>query len=162
MSKDFNIDEVFEKAERIERNGAAFYHKAAGNTELITAKGLFLKLAAMEEEHERTFNRLRAKFVSKEWQYEVYQPDSEVELYLRAIADGYVFTVDKNPADTLTGRETVGEVLRIAIRAEEDSIIFYLGLKDLVTEEKGGKYIDNIIKEERGHIVLLCRELASL
>lgn len=149
-------------AEQIERNGAKFYRKAADNTDLTSAKGLLLKLATMEDDHERTFGKLRNRFLSNEWKFDSGQPDSEVELYLRAIADGYVFNLKEDPADRLTGKESLADILRFAIKAEEDSIIFYLGLRDAVTAENGGNHIETIIKEERGHIVLLSRELAKL
>lgn len=159
---EFNADEIFEMAERIEKNGARFYRKAAENTELTSSKGLLLKLASMEDDHEHTFSKLRRKFARKEWQTEPVQPDDDVALYLRAIADGHVFNVKSNPVDDLTGNETLKDILKIAVGLEEDSIIFYLGMKDIVPQDMGGDFVDKIIKEERAHIVLLSRELAKL
>ncbi len=158
---EFNADEIFEMAERIEKNGALFYRKAADNTEFTSSKGLLLKLASMEDDHERTFSGLRQKLSQKEWKTESVQPDDEVVLYLKAIADGHVFNIKSNPVDDLTGNETLKDILKIAIRLEEDSIIFYLGMKDIVSQDMGGDFIDKIIREERAHIVLLSRELAA-
>lgn len=162
MSIEFNIDEIFEMAERIERNGAMFYRKAAENTELTSSKGLLLKLAKMEDDHEHTFTKMRSRYSSSEWQNDPIQPDDEVALYLRAIADGHVFNVRTNPVDDLTGNETMEQILRTAIKLEEDSIIFYLGMKDIVPDDLGRQHMDKIIKEERAHIVILSRELANL
>jgi rubrerythrin len=54
------------------------------------------------------------------------------------------------------------EILKAAIVAEKDSIIFYLGLKNAVPERLGGEKIDIIIEEEMSHITLLSNELLAL
>jgi rubrerythrin len=53
-------------------------------------------------------------------------------------------------------------ILKEAITAEKDSIVFYLGMKDMVADGAGKAKIDVIIKEEMGHIRQLSRELAAL
>jgi rubrerythrin len=45
---------------------------------------------------------------------------------------------------------------------EKDSIVFYLGMKELVPERLGKNRIDGIIKEEMGHLASLGTELATL
>jgi rubrerythrin len=54
------------------------------------------------------------------------------------------------------------EILKAAIVAEKDSIVFYLGLKDFVPDRLGKNRLDKIIKEEMGHIRILSNELVSL
>ncbi|MFY9705943.1 MAG: rubrerythrin, partial [Desulfobacterales bacterium] len=54
------------------------------------------------------------------------------------------------------------KILKAAIEAEKDSIVFYLGMKNAVPEKLGRDRIEAIIKEEMGHIRLLSRELAQL
>ncbi len=66
MSYDFNADEIFEMAEQIERNGAKFYRRMAENVSDISIPQLFLDLAAMEDEHEKTFASIRAD-LSDDW-----------------------------------------------------------------------------------------------
>jgi len=46
--------------------------------------------------------------------------------------------------------------------AEKDSIVFYLGIKEMVPEKYGKDKLDKIIKEEMGHIKLLSKELVAL
>ena len=58
MSITFNADEIFEMAEQIERNGAAFYREAAGITSDADVKEMLLSLAAMEEGHQKTFAQI--------------------------------------------------------------------------------------------------------
>ena len=54
------------------------------------------------------------------------------------------------------------EILKTAITAEKDSIVFYLGMKDVVPTHLGKEKLDDIIKEEMGHISLLSKELLEL
>jgi Rubrerythrin. len=49
----FNIDEIFEIAEQIERNGVIFYTRAAEKFSEYTKKSVFLNLADMERKHEK-------------------------------------------------------------------------------------------------------------
>ena len=53
------------------------------------------------------------------------------------------------------------EILKAAILAEKDSIVFYLGMKDLVPDKLGKDKLDEIIKEEMGHIRILSKELIA-
>ena len=56
----FNADEIFEMAEQIERNGAKFYRKAAESID-SKSRDLLLGLAAMEDEHQKTFAAMRGE-----------------------------------------------------------------------------------------------------
>ena len=61
------------------------------------------------------------------------------------------FILSKDPPE----QDRIRRILRVAIGLEKDSIIFYLGMKELVPENLGKNRIDKIIKEEMGHIRLL-------
>jgi len=54
------------------------------------------------------------------------------------------------------------EVLTTAIGLEKESVLFYLGIKDIVSPEYGLERIDDIIREERGHIAQLNGLLGKL
>ena len=153
MSYDFNADEIFEMAEQIERNGASFYRKSAELIADPAEKKLLLDIAAMEDKHEKTFADLRAGLSEKEKLTTLFDPEGEITLYLRALADTRVF-FEKN-IDT----SSIKDILKEAILAEKDSIVFYLGMKEMVPENFGKAKIDAIIKEEMTHIKLLSKEL---
>jgi rubrerythrin len=53
------------------------------------------------------------------------------------------------------------KILKSAIEAEKDSIVFYLGMKEAVPEKYGKARLDNIIKEEMGHVRLLSGKLVE-
>ena len=116
----------------------------------------------MEDGHEKVFAAMRAGLSAKECFPASFDPDGEAALYLQGLADGKVFDVKADPSETLEGKETLTEILKIAIGLEKDSIVFYLALRDLVGEALGRGRIDDIIKEELGHVVMLSNELAVL
>lgn len=156
MSYDFNIDEILAMAEKIEKNGAAFYRKSAESVSGSPNKELLLELAGMEEQHEKTFASLRAELSADEKAPTTFDPDNETALYLKALADIRIFF--NKEIDTTS----IKEILKEALVAEKDSIVFYLGMKDLVSEKSGKSRIDAIIREEMGHIRLLGRKLLDL
>ncbi len=123
---------------------------------------LLVHLAAMEDEHEKIFTSMRANLTDAERATTVFDPDDQAALYLRAMADGHVFDVKADPAELFTGKETMENILQTAMGMEKDSIVFYLGMKELVPERLGKDRIDAIIKEEMGHLASLGRELAAL
>ena len=156
MGIDFNADEVFEIAEQIERNGAKFYRSVADKIADSDKKQILTNLADMEDEHEQTFKSLRSELTLDEKIQTTFDPEGESERYLRALADTRVFY--EKDVDTTS----MEEILKSAITAEKDSIVFYLGMKEVVPAHLGKQKLDEIIKEEMGHISLLSNELMEL
>ena len=156
MSYDFNADDVLEIAEQLEKNGGKFYRTAAESTSDPANKEFLLELAAMEDQHELTFKAMRAELSEKEKESTVFDPDGEAALYLRALADTRVFFEKEMNVTSMKA------ILKSAITAEKDSIVFYLGMKEAVDESLGKGRIDHIIKEEMGHIKLLSGKLVAL
>lgn len=157
MSYDFTADDVFEMAGQLERNGAAFYRGAAeSRAEDPAAREMLLGLAVMEDNHEKLFTEMRASLTDADKAQTVFDPTGDAVLYLRALADTRVFF--QKTVDTSSMRE----ILKAAIEAEKDSIVFYLGMKEAVPEKFGKRRLDTIIKEEMGHIRMLSKELMAL
>jgi len=154
MAEIFNIDEVFEIAEQIERNGARFYRKAATLFEASRAKNVLLDLAAMEDRHEKLFKEMRQELKKKAGKQDSYI-DEEPARYLKAVAGGYVFPINVDPSERLKADESLKDILDFAIGIEKDSIVFYLGLREAMPEELGRFDISKIIKEELRHITVL-------
>ncbi len=156
MVYDFSADNIFEMAEQMERNGAKFYRKSAENAADPSVKKLLLQIAEMEDAHEKTFAALRAGLNGEEKKATVFDPEGESVLYLRAMADTKVFFEKEIDVSSIK------DVFKAAILAEKDSIVFYLGMKDLVPDKLGKNKLDVIIKEEMGHIRILSNELIAL
>ena len=161
MSFSFNADEILKMAEQIERNGARFYRSAAGAgfDQRVTSK--LLELAEMEDSHEKTFATMRGELDNRETESLAFDPDGETERYLMAMADSSLFDQTVDPSDQVRGK-TIVEILHIAIETEKASILFYLGLRNLVPERLGKGKIEHVVEEEMGHIALLRSQLTAL
>jgi rubrerythrin len=162
MSVVFNADEVFEMAEEIERNGAKFYREAAAKADNADIKQMFLNMASMEDGHLRAFADMRKNLTEQEKGETAFDPYNEASLYLQALADSKGFEGMRSPTQKLTGEESVRELLEIAINAEKNSVLYYVGLKDLVPAEAGRDKIEDIIREEVRHVADLRRRLTAL
>jgi rubrerythrin len=156
MSFVFNADEIFDMAEQIERSGGQFYRKSAQQVKDTTVKDLLLRLASMEDDHLKTFVKMRAALSEKEKQAMTFDPDNEAGLYLSSLARTKVFFEKEMETSTLEG------IFKAALTAEKDSIIFYVGMLDWVPENLGRGKISDIIKEEKKHIRLIGDMLADL
>lgn len=155
----FNADEVYEMAEQIERNGARFYRRASEPAKGQT-RDVFLRLAEMEQDHEKRFAEMRAQLADADRRPAVGDPDNEAALYLQASVEGKVFASD--PSERLTGGESVRDILDTAIDLEKDSIVFYQSMKEVVPGRAGRDRLDQIIKEEIGHIYTLTQQQEQL
>ncbi|UCF44217.1 MAG: ferritin family protein [Planctomycetota bacterium] len=162
MGITFNADEIFEMAEEIERNGAKFYREAAENASDEKMKRMLLDMAVMEDGHLHTFEEMRKELGLREKEAMIFDRDNEAALYLQTMADGRGYEGKVSLAEKLTGKETPEEILRIAVDAEKSSVVFYVGLKDLVSARAGKDKVEGIIREEMGHIATLKKELAAL
>lgn len=158
----FNADEVFQIAEQIERNGVKFYRKAADNTSDKETKQMLLEMADMEAGHLMTFEHMRRHLVSREKEGTIFDPDNEASLYLQTMADARGYEGKKSPTEELTGAESIEEILKIALNAEKDSVIYYFGLRSFVPPRAGRDKVEAIIAEEVEHITTLNKRLASV
>lgn len=156
----FSPLEVYEMAVQIERNGAAFYRKAAASAAGKASAKVLTDLAEMEDQHERTFADMKGKLSDQDRGQITFDPGDESLLYLHSMAEGKVFDPRSEPAKRLTGSESLGEILRTAIGLEKDSIVFYLAMKEMIPPAGKGR-IDDIIKQEMGHINTLSKLLAA-
>jgi rubrerythrin len=155
MSYDFNADEVFNLAIRIEENGARFYRKAAEFQKDAANRATLEKLASMEDTHKATFQKMKKTLSAAEKTATVFDPLGESAQYLAAMADMHGGEGSPTAAEALTGQESIVEIIDIAIGLEKESILFYIGLKDLVPPKLGQDKLYDIISEERRHIIQL-------
>jgi rubrerythrin len=159
MALQFNADEIFSIAERIEENGARFYRRAAERLVEPDVSNLLVELAEKEDEHKRIFAAIREKLRECGGLPPV-EPSDSSEGFLDAWADGHIFRKFDDPLEELTGDESVEDILRIAIDLEKDSIVFYLGMKETLSDESHKSTIDRIIREEMNHYAAFSKRLA--
>ena len=87
--------------------------------------------------------------------------DDETNAYLTAIAAEIVFPQGLMGLRS-EGFENPQAVLMHAINSEKDSILFYSELKERAADEDARKVFDEIIRQERGHMFRLQRQLNFL
>lgn len=159
----FNAEEVLEMAVRAEAGAAVFYRKAA---ELKaggeTATDFLLHMADMEVKHQKTFGALKDELSASERERTAFDPYSEAILYLNAMADSSIAEGSPAATEALTGDESLEDIIRSGIQAEKGAVLFYMGIKEMVSDELGQSKIEEIIQEEKSHIVILAKELRKL
>jgi rubrerythrin len=161
ISMILNADEILKIAEQIERNGIAFYERAAERFH-GDEKRTLVSLANMERNHERAFASMRRELADADEGLKAFDPEGEAERYLSAFADGQIFDLNADPVALLGRQESVQGILELAIDMEKDSVVFYVAIKEAVPESLGKNRIEKIIKEEMDHIILLSGILSSL
>ena len=161
MGLTFSADEIFEMAEDIERNGMKFYTEAAKGAPDKKSSQMLLNFAEMEDGHLRIFEKMRGELKGMEKESSIFDPEGQAALYLEAISGRRGWEGKASPAEKLTGKESIEDIFKIAIEAEKDSVVFYIGLKELVPVRAGKDKIEAIIKEEMGHIAGLSSALAE-
>ena len=163
MIVDLNAYEIFEIAERLERNGAMFYRKAAEyyfeNAEL---RMLLLDIAETEDEHEKVFAKMRRQLTSESRRVVAFDTLEDMDEYIKTLADRSVFDVEMKPEDVLTGNESAADIVKLAIKSEKDAIVYYVGLKNLIYSHATRDRIEEIISEEMDHIGRLRKQLTAL
>ena len=158
MTVTFNAFEIFEIAEQIEQNGTNFYIRAAELFDDPKTRDMFLRLAEWERQHELTFAQMKQQLSEQDRQQSTPEPDDLLP-DPRVMAGMAVFGIRSKPAEELRGRQSRMDILRRAVEKEKDSIVFYHGLKEFVVAEADKEKIDDIIKEEMKHIVILDQSL---
>ena len=104
---------------------------------------------------------MRKQLTERQREAPVADPDDEAGLYLQAFAEGLVFDPDSAPEDLLGPSPSPGEILHAAIGLEKDSIVFYVGIKNMVPRRRGQRRIEEILQEEMRHVTQLSDWLRS-
>jgi rubrerythrin len=154
-------DDVFGMAIRIEENGFAFYSGVAKKTQETAVKKLFAELANMEQGHVTAFKSLRATMPAELLEPPVWDPEGLAESYLQATADTHIFTVEA-AQDRLQGVNNADQAIDMAIQFEKDSVAFFLGMKELLSQPDGKDEIDKLVVAEMEHIRMLSRAKLAL
>jgi rubrerythrin len=148
----FNADEIFRIGMEIELNGKAFYQAAVESSVDKEAKAIFEYLRDEEAKHYDIFSKMRGKLPEGAKAQTVFDPDDEMALYIKALADSRVFTTESEAARVAKSCKTPVEVLRAAFQFEKDTILLFESMKKVTKVEWGQEKIDDLIDEEKGHI----------
>ena len=162
MSISFNADEILEIAQQIEQNGLNFYKAAANAVTDPEAKEMLSNLAEWEVGHEKLFRDMRAGLTYDQRQPTVFDPDNEMGLYLKAMANQVVFTSKMDPVVMIGDKPSFRKVLDIALEREKEAVVFYAAVKKFVPESLGRDKIEAILQEEVSHVAMITQRLAEI
>ncbi len=159
METRFNVFEILQIAEKIERNGAKFYLKTAELFDDPEVRDTCYKLAAWKARHEKILTQRRKRFSEQTGEFGTFDPDNYVLSNPRVMAGLAVFATKPGSLKGPLRREDRPEIFKDAIGRAKEAIVFYRGLKDFTRDPASEETIDKIIKEESRHIRLLTEQL---
>ena len=154
MSEEIDAVEVFKVAEKVERDGAAFYQRASKLFDEDDIKTAFIGLADWELGHEKLFAQMRQQLGQAG-----YEVNDSGSYEYESLAGLNVFAMHSDPASRLHANLTKEQVIKKAIANERDTIVYYEGLKNFVSGAVVRDKIDEIIEEEKAHIDTLTKML---
>jgi rubrerythrin len=155
----FNAGEVFQVAVEIEKNGISFYNKAQKVLDDPELKQLFSTLAKEEEEHKRRFEEFQATLPEEQKTPVVSDPENELDVYLKSMADQHIFGAAEDLNDWLAEVKSATDAVKLALQFEKDSVIFYLSMLDATCEGKARDLVNLLIKEGQDHVRRLSLQL---
>jgi rubrerythrin len=146
----FSADEVFQMAERIEQEAARFFLSLAMSSSSPPVAKMLTDLAKMEQDHGKVFSAIREQ-LSRRGGLPPAGASAAHAGVVRLMcldAEGYLTA-------QVTGAEPVEEIVRKAIEFEKTTIVFFLGMRQLLADEAERENIDAILLEELGHVFTL-------
>ena len=148
MGNIFAGSEVVELGIQIEKNGRDFYNTLAKQSNILEIKEVFKFLAGEEEKHIKVFRGI----LDSTRKFEPQGLDAEeYYAYMAALASEHIFTQENKGEGAAKDVKTDREAIEKAIRFEEDSIVFYAGIKKIVAGYDE-KIIEALITQEEGHL----------
>jgi rubrerythrin len=160
----FTVADIREIAVQIEKNGEAAYRQAAGLVEDKAVSEIFVWMAEEEKRHGAFFTALDSDEALSEEQRELEKMGRQL---LQEMVADQTFSLDK---EMLLKTEDFEEALTQAQILEQDTIMFYEFLLNLVSDEESRQQLQQVIEEEKRHVEQLgemkaagpesCRNLA--
>jgi rubrerythrin len=148
MGNIFAGSEIVELGIQIEKIGQDFYNTLSGQTRNDKAKELFKFLAGEEARHIQVFQ----KILEKTTKYEPAGLDADdYYAYMNALASEHVFTQKDKGAEIAKKIKSDSEAVQTGIGFEEDSIVFYQGIKKIIPQYDQ-KVVDELIVQEEQHL----------
>jgi len=141
----FEPSELIQVAVEIEKRGAVFFRQLKEKAVSAKAKDLLMILAAEEERHHADFLALGQDFSPADLP-EAYP--GEYQDYVRSLVRTHLFNEAENLEKIAGEIKDEKEVLKLAVRFEKDTILFFNGLRRVVKPEKQAVIVGLIAQEE--------------
>lgn len=148
MGNIFVGSEIVSLGVQIENNGRDFYNALSRQSKNPQVKEVFRFLAGEEEKHIKIFQGILSQ--TQEFEPQGLDADQYIR-YLNTYAGEYIFTQKDKGEETANNVKSDKDALQIAIHFEENSIVFYSGMKKVVPGYDV-KIIEALIMQEEGHL----------
>ena len=149
-------------AMEMEVEGRDFYQQAYEKMEKPEHKELFQMLKNEEINHYETFSAMYNKIrEDKQVESDEYLFDADSSRYLTVLVEDHIFPKAQRAKQAIGELKTVDAILRSAVEAEKNSILFY---DELATQSKfadARKIFLALKAEEQTHVVKLTRLLTQ-
>lgn len=156
MSIQLTGADLIDLAVQTEIRGEAFYRQAASQAKTQETKELFTHLADQEIRHKQVFQGLASSIVTTEIDSTAWE---EALAYIESTVDREFFSPNA-PIRTVPQGATEAEMLKQAIAFEQQTLLFFYTLRDLV-QPVNRPIVDRIVDEERAHVRRLSAQLRT-
>lgn len=152
MASFVNAADAVAAAVEIERRGHAFYVSVAEKAEKADDKEFFTFMAGEELRHEGIFAAMLRRIGGLE--LPAGSTDEEYLAYMRALLDSHaLFMADAE-------QRAMANPLHQAMQFEKDTMIFFMGLEEMVPESEK-HFVRECAEEERRHLRMLAKRMAG-
>ena len=155
MNSEINAEILTIMAEKIEDYGAKFYQQASSVVKKPEVSLEIEKLSEMEIEHGKIFSEIKSQYLKFNKGSILQGQDYTIEKYLKTIQDNRIFDLDSGIRRTISGDETIEDIVNIAISLEKDSIVFYSGFANFISDRSFHDMLNQVIREEISHLSVL-------
>ena len=150
-----DVKKAIQTAIQMEKDGYAFYKKAAAQTSSEMGRTVFESLADDEELHLDVFEKLfEDKVGTDEW--------ADLENSGKKYAELKIFPKDLTDAEAVSPDTNELDALNFAMNSEQEAIDYYTKIKEDTDDEEVKKIIDEIIEQEKSHYMILQEEFSHL
>jgi len=151
MTKIENVRDAIKTAIQMEKDGYAFYMKAAAQSQSDMGRTIFESLAADEQRHLDVFQKMfEDKVGQSEW--------NDLINSSKKYANIPIFPTNLKDFPGMDSDSTEIDALRIAMDSEKEAIDYYNEINDNIENQELKNVINEIIEQEKNHYLLLEKE----
>ena len=143
-----NVKDAIRTAIQMEKDGYAFYQKAASQTSSDMGKSVFESLAADELLHLEVFQKLFDEKIGNEEWHDLVNTSKKY-------ADIQIFPKDLQKVEGANPDTNEIDAIRMAMDSEQMAIDFYTKIREKSSDDEVNKIIDEIIDQEKNHYQIL-------
>ena len=153
--KKWNVKEAIKTAIQMEKDGQAFYTKAAVQTKSDMGRTVFESLAADELVHLETFQKIfQGKIDSVEWDTLVQSNSKYTNLT--------IFPKDLKTTEGANPSSDELDALHMGMDSEKEAIDYYATIVNDTSDAEVKEILTEIINQEKNHYRLLQQEFSHL